>query len=111
VVLCDGPRVEARHLPATIHAEAPTDAMPPVPGTTIYDLERYAILRTLEACKGSTSRAATILGISPRKIQYKLHEYATSPPAPTAHDASTTAPRPAPRGDHDDGPGSSRHGP
>jgi DNA-binding NtrC family response regulator len=52
--------------------------MPKIPGTTIYDLERYAILRTLEACKGSTSKAATILGISPRKIQYKLHEYASS---------------------------------
>jgi len=41
---------------SSIHAEAPSDALPPVPGTTIYDLERYAILRTLEACKGSTSR-------------------------------------------------------
>ncbi len=81
VVLCDGPRIEARHLPAGIHEEAPSDAVPPIPGTTIYDLERFAILRTLEACKGSTSKAATILGISPRKIQYKLHEYGTSSPA------------------------------
>src|SRR6185312_9340212 len=78
VVLCDGARVEARHLPASIHAEAPSDGVPPIPGTTIYDLERFAILRTLESCKGSTSKAATILGISPRKIQYKLHEYAVS---------------------------------
>ena len=36
---------------------------------------RYAILKTLEACGGSTSKAATVLGVSPRKIQYKLHEY------------------------------------
>ena len=35
-----------------------------------------AILKTLEACGGSTSKAAMILGISTRKIQYKLHEYA-----------------------------------
>jgi DNA-binding NtrC family response regulator len=81
VVLCDGSRIEARHLPASIHAETPNDVMPPVPGTTIYDLERFAILRTLEACKGSTSKAATILGISPRKIQYKLHEYGSAPHA------------------------------
>ncbi len=83
VVLCDGARVEARHLPAgiDIHAEPRGDVVPPVPGTTIYDLERFAILRTLEACKGSTSKAATILGISPRKIQYKLHEYGSSTPA------------------------------
>ena len=43
--------------------------------STIQDLERYAILRTLEACGGSTSKAAGILGVSPRKIQYKLKEY------------------------------------
>ncbi len=86
VVLCDGPRVEHRHLPAAPghRAHGPGDAQPPVPGTTIYDLERYAILKTLEACKGSTSKAATILGISPRKIQYKLHEYTSSSPPPAS---------------------------
>jgi len=47
----------------------------PIPGSTISALERYAILKTLEACGGSTSRAAMILGVSTRKIQYKLHEY------------------------------------
>jgi hypothetical protein len=26
-------------------------------------------------CGGSTSKAAAVLGISSRKIQYKLHEY------------------------------------
>jgi DNA-binding NtrC family response regulator len=82
VVLCDAGRIEARHLPANL---LPADAQarlgaPPVPGSTIHDLERYAILKTLEACGGSTSKAAMILGISTRKIQYKLHEYATVPP-------------------------------
>ncbi|MBN9166674.1 MAG: hypothetical protein J0I07_37420, partial [Myxococcales bacterium] len=46
---------------------------------TMAEIERYAILRTLEACSGSTSKAASILGVSPRKIQYKLHEYSSSP--------------------------------
>jgi two-component system NtrC family response regulator/two-component system response regulator HydG len=32
-------------------------------------------LRTLEAVGGSTSKAASILDISARKIQYKLKEY------------------------------------
>jgi DNA-binding NtrC family response regulator len=80
VVLCEGPRVEVSHLPAQVRADlasADPEITPPIPGTTIYDLERFAILKTLEACKGSTSKAATILGISPRKIQYKLHEYGT----------------------------------
>ena len=38
-------------------------------------IERFAILQTLEHVGGSTSRAAEILGISPRKIQYKLQAY------------------------------------
>ena len=60
--------------------------VPPIPGSTIQELERYAILKTLEACGGSTSKAAMLLGVSPRKIQYKLHEYA-GPGIPPADDA------------------------
>ena len=43
------------------------------------DIERHAILSTLEATGGSTGRAAEILGISVRKIQYKLQEYGAAP--------------------------------
>jgi two-component system, NtrC family, response regulator len=46
-----------------------------IPGSTMAELEREAILRTLEAVDGSTGRAAELLQISPRKIQYKLKEY------------------------------------
>jgi two-component system response regulator HydG len=46
-----------------------------IPGSTLAELEREAILRTLEAVGGSTSKAASILDISARKIQYKLKEY------------------------------------
>jgi two-component system NtrC family response regulator len=46
-----------------------------IPGSTLADIEREAILRTLEAVGGSTSRAAALLEISARKIQYKLKEY------------------------------------
>ncbi|MFO0661329.1 MAG: sigma-54 dependent transcriptional regulator [Polyangiaceae bacterium] len=80
VVLSDGARVERHHLPSSIAPADREDEMPPIPGSTIYDLERYAILKTLEACGGSTSKAATILGISPRKIQYKLHDYRDASP-------------------------------
>jgi two-component system NtrC family response regulator/two-component system response regulator HydG len=48
---------------------------PSVPGATLETIERDAILRTLEAVGGSTSRAAAILGISPRTIQYKVKQY------------------------------------
>jgi two-component system response regulator HydG len=43
------------------------------------ELERYAILETMKAAGGSTSKAAEILGISARTIQYRLHEYQAAP--------------------------------
>ncbi len=48
------------------------------------EIEKYAILKTLEACHGSTSRAAAVLGISPRKVQYKLREYSGEAPPPSS---------------------------
>jgi two-component system response regulator HydG len=50
-----------------------------IPGATMDEIERYAITRTLEATGGATSRAAEILNMSVRKIQYKLHEYESAP--------------------------------
>jgi DNA-binding NtrC family response regulator len=76
VVLCESSSIEKKHLPPSVVPSTERDGAPPIPGSTIADLERYAILKTLEACGGSTSKAATVLGVSPRKIQYKLHEYA-----------------------------------
>ncbi len=48
---------------------------PRIPGSTIQEIEREAILRTLEQVGGSTTRAAKALNMSVRKIQYKLKEY------------------------------------
>jgi DNA-binding NtrC family response regulator len=75
VVLAHGARIEKQQLPPSVVPAAERDGFPTIPGCTIAELERYAILKTLEACGGSTSKAATVLGVSPRKIQYKLHEY------------------------------------
>lgn len=46
-----------------------------IPGATIQEVEKEAILRTLEHAGGSTTMAAKILNMSVRKIQYKLKEY------------------------------------
>lgn len=58
---------------------------------TLHELEREAILRTLATVNGSTVRAAAILGISVRKVQYRLKEYRCLPAAaieaPPAKDA------------------------
>jgi DNA-binding NtrC family response regulator len=81
VVLCAGDTIELDHLPPTLSAAAAHDisGVPPVPGSTLADIEKYVILKTLEATGGSTSKAAEILGISVRKIQYKLQEYREAP--------------------------------
>ncbi|HYU16133.1 MAG TPA: sigma-54 dependent transcriptional regulator [Candidatus Acidoferrum sp.] len=81
VVVCRGSEIRETDLPASVlaGAVATRDGMPAVPGATLAELERFAILRTLEHTGGSTSRAAEILGISPRKIQYRLHEYSGVP--------------------------------
>jgi hypothetical protein len=53
--------------------------MPPIPGSTLAEIEKYAILETLKATGGSTSKAAEVLGISVRTIQYRLHDYNAAP--------------------------------
>lgn len=79
IVLCQGPLIE--------DGDLPFDAAPNqlgqlrIPGSTMADIEREAILKTLEACEGSTTRAAEILGISVRTIQYRLRDYGIARPS------------------------------
>jgi DNA-binding NtrC family response regulator len=76
VVVCGGERIGIEDLaPSILPAAEPANGVLQIPGASMDDIERYSILKTLEHTGGSTSRAAQILGISPRKIQYKLHEY------------------------------------
>ncbi len=80
VVICRTTEIAAGDLPAQV-AEATgqrSDGMPHIPGASLAELERYAILRTLEHTGGSTSRAAEMLGVSTRTIQYRLHQYGPS---------------------------------
>ena len=79
VVLTEGHTIEQHHLPAELGAADGESSTPTIPGSTMADIERHAILTTLECQGGSTSRAAEVLGISVRKIQYKLHEYGAAP--------------------------------
>jgi DNA-binding NtrC family response regulator len=83
VVLSDGPVLLPAHFP-TVRGTAVDEARRAraeaslgvrIPGSPLADIEREAILRTLAAVGGSTSKAAAILDISARKIQYKLKEY------------------------------------
>ncbi|MBH23845.1 MAG: transcriptional regulator, partial [Myxococcales bacterium] len=75
VVLTRGDEVDVRHLPPDLREEAlgVTGGIP-IPGSRLADIERYAILKTWEAT-GTTARTAEVLGISVRKVRYKLKEY------------------------------------
>ena len=91
VVLCNDPILTPDHFPTLrrVGVEAASAAGNgsmgvAIPGSSFATIEREAILRTLEAVGGSTSRAAALLQISARKIQYKLKEY---------HDAGIVAGR------------------
>ncbi len=90
VVICRGDQIRAEDLIPTITSADPAragDFFPAVPGASMADLERYAILKTLEHVGGSTSKAAELLGISARTIQYRLREYmGEGPTAPRRSD-------------------------
>jgi DNA-binding NtrC family response regulator len=74
VVLCEGDKIDDEHLPYGGSGHSGLEGIS-VPGATMAELEKYGILKTLEAVDGSTVRAAEILDISVRTIQYRLHEY------------------------------------
>ncbi len=50
-------------------------------GMTVHEAEKLLILRTLEDQDGNRTRAADVLGINPRTLRNKLHEYGMTEPA------------------------------
>jgi DNA-binding NtrC family response regulator len=92
VVLTETGWVDADDLP--IRAE-PKTVEPPlklvIPGSTLAEIERYAITETLKAVGGSTTRAAEVLGISRRTVQYRVREWGLSTPSPSDADADMPA--------------------
>jgi DNA-binding NtrC family response regulator len=82
VVLCNGPLISPAELPQHLVPQGTSGGIQ-IPGSTLDEIERYAITRALEVAGGSTSKAAEMLGISVRKIQYKLHEYQGAPKSDT----------------------------
>jgi DNA-binding NtrC family response regulator len=74
VVLAQGPELTADDLPPALRGPRPQRTAL-IPGATLAEIEREAILQTLEMVGGSTTQAAQVLGISVRKIQYRLNEY------------------------------------
>ncbi len=76
------PEIGADDLSPALHGARPEErtASALIPGASLFEIEREAILRTLEVVGGSTARAAEVLGVSVRKIQYRLKEYRSGHP-------------------------------
>ncbi len=82
VVLAESDHIGAHHLPVGLKLRqgGPRSFSEDVriPGSTLEDLERLAILATYESTGGDTRETSRILDISQRKIQYKLRDYRDS---------------------------------
>ena len=76
VVLAEGDRIEPHHLPSDF-GDTPfsVDTRIRIPGSTLQEIEKFAILKTYESTGGNTAETANTLGISVRKVQYKLKEF------------------------------------
>ena len=77
VVLADGDRIDAADLPIQVASAGKHGIQ--IPGSTMAEVERYVIESTLDAVGGSTAKAAEMLDVSIRTIQYRLHEYGRAP--------------------------------
>jgi two-component system response regulator AtoC len=79
ILLADSDLIGPEHLPQEIRAGVTPETVqteaPIKSGTALKDMEKEHILKTLEEVGGNRTKAAKLLGISLRSLQYKLKEY------------------------------------
>jgi DNA-binding NtrC family response regulator len=95
VVLARGACITVDELPPSLASPSACEAEVVIPGSSMADIGRHAVLKTLEAAKGSTTTAAAILGMSVRAVQYRMQKYAIAPknePQAAAPDGVTNDP-------------------
>jgi DNA-binding NtrC family response regulator len=87
LVLGEGAHIEPDDLPAGIRtrvraAAAGLDIDIPEAGIDLVGVERALILKALSKADGNVSRAARLLGVSRRTLQYRLDKIETETPTP-----------------------------
>jgi DNA-binding NtrC family response regulator len=78
-VMVQGRRVMPHDLPRSIVRPVNDPLQVTIPGSTLADIERVAILKSLMAVGGRATEAAAMLGISKSKIYYRLRDYGSEP--------------------------------
>ena len=74
-VMARGRLVMPHDLPESVGRPPPDPLDVRIPGSTLADIERAAILKSLMAVGGRATEAAAMLGISRSKIYYRLRDY------------------------------------
>ncbi len=79
VVLSKKNVIETEHLPSSLthSGETTSPHLQLRVGTPLKDVEKEVILKTLELTGGNKTDAAKLLGVSTRKIEYKVKEWET----------------------------------
>lgn len=77
VVLSKKDVIEPEHLPSNLvpRSDSITPSLQVRIGTSLKDVEKEVIMKTLELTGGNKTDAAKLLGVSTRKIEYKVKEW------------------------------------
>ncbi len=79
MIVCDEELIQVKHLPPPFQTKRPlpyvNNAITVPVGSTIEELEKELIIKTLEATAGNKTRAAEILGISLKTLHNRLNKY------------------------------------
>ena len=78
VIMTRGELVQPEDLPANLRQGESEEPIGVTPGRPLSEVEKEAIIKTLELTGGNRTEAAKLLGIGRRTLQYKLKEYGLS---------------------------------
>jgi two-component system response regulator HydG len=85
LIMTRGEYIQPEDLPANIQDKENMESIGVTPGRPLSEVEKEAIIQTLQLTGANRTEAAKLLGISRRTLQYKLKEYGiTSPTSPNS---------------------------
>ncbi len=75
VILCPGEQIGPQDLPAALREIEAESIVVPLTGTSLKEMERQLILKTLGQTGGNRTKAAELLGVTRQTLQNKVREY------------------------------------